>query len=200
MFRRVGLLFRLKGRMMIMRNQQTLPKLFSGAGMIFGLALIILGLLSMAAPILSGVAIMILVGIFMIAGGVARLLWAFRADSLGRGFLSVLLGGFFILAGVVLLARPLLGLVSLTMVLAAFFLIDGLFEIMTAFKLKGRDGWYWLLVGGIASMVLGLLIWKQWPLSGAWAVGVLVGIKMLFAGTAMISIASAARTADPGAE
>jgi len=171
-----------------MNESTQLAQKISRSGMIFGIFLIVLGLLSIAAPLITGVAIVILVGILMIAGGIIRLLWAFRSNSVGKGILSVILGGLFILAGAVVLARPLLGLASLTMVLAAFFITDGVFEMMTAFKLKPAPGWWWLLVGGLASLLLGVLIWRQWPLSGAWAIGVLVGIKMLFAGVAMIAV------------
>jgi len=174
-----------------MNEANTIESAVSRGGMVFGIVLVVLGMLSIAAPLISGVAIVLLVGVFMIAGGIARMLWAFRSGSFGRGLLSVVLGGLFILAGALVLARPLIGLASLTMLLAVFFLMDGVFEIMAAFKLKPTEGWWWLLVGGIASLVLGFMIWRQWPLSGAWATGVLVGIKMLFAGIEMIGLVTA---------
>ncbi len=163
----------------------------SRAGMVFGIILVVLGILSIVMPGIAGVAVTLLAGIFMIAAGIARFVWAFQSETFGRGVLTFLLGGLFLIAGLWIVARPLVGLISLTMVLAVFFVVDGLFEIIAAFGVKGRQGWGWLLMGGIVSIVLGWLIWSQWPLSGVWAVGILVGVKLLFAGTAMIALGSA---------
>ena len=96
--------------------------------------------------------------------------------------------GLAILCGVVMLARPMLGLASLTMVLAIYFLVDGVFEIIAAFKIRGERGWFWLILGGIVSLVLAYFIWREWPVSGTWAVGILVGIRLIFAGWSMIAL------------
>jgi len=166
-------------------------KRVSRGGIVFGIVLVILGILSIMAPLFSGVAVTLLVGFFMIAAGIARLVWAFQAGSFGKGVLTFLLGGLFIVTGILMLARPLAGLASLAMVVGAFFLVDGIFEMAAAFKIKPAEGWGWMLFGGIASIVLAGMIWWDWPFSGAWAIGVLVGVKLLFSGTAMIAIGSA---------
>lgn len=162
----------------------------SRRGMVLGIALVILGLLSIMAPMITGVTVSVLVGVLMIAAGIARLIWAFQAGSFGKGVLTFLLGGLLIVTGLVMLFRPVIGMASLAMLLAAFFLVDGIFEIVAAFKVKPEKGWGWLLFGGIASIVLAALIWWQWPISGAWAIGVLVGVKLLLAGSAMIALGS----------
>jgi uncharacterized membrane protein HdeD (DUF308 family) len=87
----------------------------------------------------------------------------------------------------------------LTLVLAGYFVIDGLFEIIGAFQVKPATGWGFLLFGGVVSLALGMMIWRQFPISGAWAIGILVGVKLLFAGLAMVTVGSTLRGAASGA-
>ena len=162
----------------------------SRRGMVFGIALVILGFLAILAPMFAGSMVSMLIGVLMIAAGIARLIWAFSAGSFGKGILTFLLGGLLILTGGVMLLRPGIGMASLAMLLAIFFLADGIFEIIAAFKIKPEKGWGWLLFGGIVSIILAGLIFWQWPFSGLWAIGVLVGVKLLFAGFAMIALGS----------
>ena len=162
----------------------------SRRGTVFGIVLVILGFLAIMMPMIAGGMISMLIGIVMIAAGLARLGWAFSAGSFGKGILTFLLGGLLILTGLVMLFRPGIGMSSLAAILAVFFLIDGIFEIVAAFKVKPEKGWGWMLFGGIISIVLAGMIFYQWPFSGAWAVGILVGVKLLFAGFAMIALGS----------
>lgn len=159
-------------------------------GVVFGLATIILGVLCIFAPGFTGLGVTVLVAILLIAAGIARLIFAFKAGSFGKGVLTFLLGGLSILCGIVMMARPLLGLASLTLVLAAYFVVDGIVEMVAAFKIKPLKGWGWMLFGGIASLVLAGLIIYEWPFSGQWAIGVLIGIRLIFAGSAMIALGS----------
>lgn len=160
---------------------------------ILGFGMVLLGILAMGAPLVTGVAVGILVGVLIIAGGLAQALYAFKAQSWGSGIFGVVLGGLSIVAGVLMLAHPLFGLAFLTLILAVYFITDGIFEIIFAFKLKPLQGWGWTLISGIVSLLLGILIWRQWPLSGVWAVGLLVGINILFNGWSLIALGTAAR-------
>ncbi len=128
------------------------------------------------------------------AAGAVRMLWAFKAGSFGKGALVLLLGGLTLGVGIVMLARPLVVLASLTIVLAVYFLLDGISEIVAAFSVKPAKGWGFMVFGGAMSILLSALIWSQWPLSGAWAIGILVGVRLVFAGTAMIALGSAIGT------
>lgn len=160
----------------------------SRTGTTMGIVLVILGILAMMAPLVAGTMVAVLVGVLILAAGIARTMYAFKAESFGKGALKFLFGGLMILVGLAMVTHPLTGLASLTMVLIVFFLVDGLFEIVAAFKVKPQKGWGWLLFGGIVSVALAVLIWKQWPVSGAWAIGILLGIRMLFAGFSMIAL------------
>jgi uncharacterized membrane protein HdeD (DUF308 family) len=95
--------------------------------------------------------------------------------------------------GIVLLVAPLQGALALTIVLAVFLLVEGVFKIITAFRVRDHRGWGWLLASGIVSVILGLLIWAQWPASGLWVIGLLVAIQLLFTGWSLVMLALAAR-------
>jgi uncharacterized membrane protein HdeD (DUF308 family) len=166
----------------------------STALIIFGALTVILGILAMMAPLVAGVAVSVTVGILLIIGGIMRTLFAFKCKSWGKGILAFVLGVLTLLIGLVMVFRPLLGLTSLTLVLAAYFFVDGIFEIFESFDLKPLKGWGWMLFGGIVSVLLGIMIWRQWPVSGVWAIGILVGIKLIFAGWAMVGIGAAGRS------
>lgn len=161
---------------------------------LFGILTIIVGVLAMAAPGVTGLSITILVGSLMLVAGIFRLIWAFRAESFGQGLFKFLIGGITLVAGILVLANPILGLTTLTLLLAAYFVVDGIFEILGAFQVKPATGWGWLLFGGIVSLLLGVMIWRQYPLSGVWAIGILVGVKLLMAGLGMVMLGTTARS------
>jgi uncharacterized membrane protein HdeD (DUF308 family) len=129
----------------------------------------------------------------LIVGGIARMVGVFSADSFGHGLLALVGGVLTLLAGVVTVVLPGLGLATLTLVLAIWLLADGLAGIMLSFRVKPGHGWGWILLGSIAAIVLGCLLFARWPWSGIVAVGLLAGIQMLVSGLVMISIGSAVR-------
>lgn len=161
--------------------------------LILGIVTVVLGVLAIMAPMMAGLTVALSVGILLIAGGITRTIFAFKCKSWGKGILVFVLGLLTLLVGFYMVARPGMALVSLTLFLAAYFVVDGIFEIVEAFDLKPLRGWGWMLFGGIVSILLGVMIWRQWPISGAWAIGVLVGIKLIFAGWAMVGLGSAGR-------
>jgi uncharacterized membrane protein HdeD (DUF308 family) len=120
--------------------------------------------------------------------GVARLIDALQ----GGGSWSGIAGAMTTVAGLVIMGRPLLGLATLTVVLAVFFLAIGISGVITAFLIRPLQGWGLLLFSGILSTVLAIMIWNQWPLSGRWAVGILVGVQLIISGMTMIRPGSAA--------
>ncbi|MCP3963807.1 MAG: HdeD family acid-resistance protein [bacterium] len=158
------------------------------AATFFGVATMILGLLAIGSPLLAGVSVVVLVGVLLIAGGIVRAIWALRAESFGKGALAFAIGGLSVLCGLALVTDPLLATGLLTFLLVVYFVVDGLLEIFAAFHVKPAKGWGWMLFGGLVSLVLGILIWRQFPLSGAWAIGVLFGVKLLLVGLMMIAM------------
>src|SRR5262249_58463150 len=129
--------------------------------------------------------------------GLLTTFWSRHALGFWWSLLSAVLP---IAAGIVLLGWPVSGAISLTLLLIVFFIIEGVLSIMYAFEhkkeLSGR--WGWMLVSGIIDLILAAIIWAGLPGTAGWALGLLVGINMVFGGTAMIAMALHARTADTG--
>jgi uncharacterized membrane protein HdeD (DUF308 family) len=153
----------------------------------------VLGFLAIASPMVTGVAVAIFAGAFILVTGIIELIGVFKAPGLRAGLLGFLGGVLRIVCGALVLAHPLFGLAFLTLLLAAYFLVEGITRIAFAFKLRPDAGWGWVLFGGIVTLLLAILIWRQWPVSGAWAIGTLVGIHILFNGWARIAIGIAVR-------
>jgi uncharacterized membrane protein HdeD (DUF308 family) len=163
-----------------------------------GIILVVLGLLAIIIPPIATIAVTIFLGwLFLISGivGLVTTFWARHAPGFWWSLLSAVLA---IAAGIVLLGWPIPGAVSLTLLLIAFFIIEGVLSILYAFEhkkeLSGR--WGWMLISGIIDLILAAIIWGGLPGTAAWALGLLVGINMLFGGSAMIAMALHARSAD----
>lgn len=161
--------------------------------MILGILTVLFGFFAMMTPLMTGVAIAMMIGFLLIFAGVARTVFAFKAKSWGTGILVFLLGLLTLVAGFYMVTRPGVALTALTLFLAAYFVVDGIFEIIEAFDFKPIDGWGWMLFSGIVSIILGIMIWRRWPASSAVVIGILIGIKLIFAGTAMAAMGWAGR-------
>jgi uncharacterized membrane protein HdeD (DUF308 family) len=158
-----------------------------------GILMIIMGVFAIGAPVVATVAVQIMLGWILVIGGIAEGIHAFMAQG-WRGFLLELLSAIlYLVVGIVLLVNPIEGALALTIVLAAFLVVEGIFKIVMAMRVRDHGGWGWLLASGIVSLTLGVLIWAQWPVSGLWVIGLLVGVQLLFTGWALIMLALAAR-------
>jgi uncharacterized membrane protein HdeD (DUF308 family) len=115
------------------------------------------------------------------------------APSFRQGSLIFLFGGITALAGATVVARPLFGLATITMVLLVYFLVDGISTVVSGWRLRPEPGSGWMIFGGATSILLGVLLLAKWPLSGAWAVGVLVGIRLVMRGSSMIALSAVGR-------
>jgi uncharacterized membrane protein HdeD (DUF308 family) len=161
---------------------------------ILGVIAIILGILCLLAPGMTGISVVTLMGLIVLAAGIVRMLWAFQAGSFGKGLLMFAIGGLTLLCGIALVANPLFASGVLTVMLAVYFMADGISEIVGGIQLRPESGWGWMLFGGIVSVWLGIMIWRQFPLSGVWAIGILLGIKLFLVGLIMVTGGSAVRS------
>jgi len=152
------------------------------AGTVWGFAVMLLGVLAVSMPFVSGVATTTLVTVLITAAGIAMTVFAFKAGSFGKGLLQFLFGGITIVAGVAMFMTPMMSMFTLTGVLMVYFVVDGLFGIYNGVKGRGTPGWGWVTISGTASIVLAVLLYRQWPDSGTYAVGLLVGIRLIFTG------------------
>jgi len=160
-----------------------------------GVVLLVLGATAVVLPLLATLALTIIIGWLFLVSGVVGLItsfWMRQAPGFWWSLISAVLG---VAVGFVLLASPLSGAVSLTLVLVVFFIIEGAASIMFALdhkrELTGK--WGWMLVSGIVDLVLGAMIFGGLPSTAAWAIGLLVGINMVFGGAALIAMALHAR-------
>ena len=170
-------------------------KMFLFQGILIGL----LGAIAILVPQVATLVIDLFIGWILIFGGIIRALTLFRSRSLPGTLWSLLASILAIVLGFLLVLKPVEGILTLTMVMIAFFIIQGVFSILLALQFKAHIGsWGWTLLSGVVDLVLAYLIWRGWPDTASWAIGLLVGINMLFAGIALIFTALAARNSAPG--
>jgi uncharacterized membrane protein HdeD (DUF308 family) len=155
-----------------------------------GIVLIALGVASVLAPAVAGSALVIVIGFILLFAGAVPIVRELKAEASMEKAMGLTLGIITALTGIAVIGHPLFGLAFLTLLLVIYFVTEGVSKIVVSFRYRPAAGWKWLLASGILSLILGLLIWSQWPVSGMWAVGVLVGVNMLGTGLALVTLAS----------
>jgi len=168
-------------------NRNALPG--SRTLMMMGIALTVLGALLLVSPAAVGGAVVRLVALVLVVIGVIQLIQGFRGSRASHTVVSTVLGLIVAGVGVLVWLNPEIGSGFLTGLLMIFFVVHGLWKLSTAIRYRKASGWVWLLLSGLLSLVFVYLLWKQWPLSGAWAIGVLVGLDLFMTGLAMIILA-----------
>jgi uncharacterized membrane protein HdeD (DUF308 family) len=169
--------------------------------MFMGIALAGLGI---AGTYMTGVLTLVSVlyiGIMVLAGGILVLIDAFKAEGWKAKLMQILIALAYVVAGLVMIVNPAGSAVWFTLFIAGFLLTSGVFRIVMGFQIRGEvNGWVFTVLGGIASLVLAVMIFSQWPVSGLWVIGLFAAIEMLIQGLSMISIAMAAKASnDQGA-
>lgn len=158
-----------------------------------GIVLIIAGTAAIMAPSYVSLGLAWLLGWVLIIAGISQIIHAFASKAWG-GFLLRLLGGaFYLAAGILLEANPLRGALTLTLVLAILLVVQGVTRIINSFQSRHVSAWGWILVSGVLSIALGMMLYFQWPYSGLWALGLFLGIDLIFDGWTMVMLAFASR-------
>jgi uncharacterized membrane protein HdeD (DUF308 family) len=165
------------------------------AFLIEGILLVVLGLAAMIVPPLASLAVTIFLGWMFLISGIAGLALTFWARGMPGFWWSLISAALAVVAGLILLAQPVQGTLTLTIVVGAYFLAEGVATIMYALEHRREllERWQWLLVGGIMDLLIAAIIITGLPGSALWAVGLLVGINLLFGGATLIGVALAAR-------
>jgi uncharacterized membrane protein HdeD (DUF308 family) len=160
-----------------------------------GILLAVLGIAAMIVPPLASLAITIFLGWMFLISGIGGLFVTFWARNMPGFWWSLISAALAVLAGGVLLARPMQGVLTLTIVIGAYFLAEGVTSIMYALEHRKElsSRWSWLLVAGLMDLLIAFFIIAGLPGSAEWALGLLVGINLLFGGATMIGVALAAR-------
>lgn len=169
----------------------------STLSILWGVLLIVFGMFAVGAPFIAAVAVSLAVAWLIVLAGVVHLMLAFHAHRAGRLVWKLLVGVAYIAFGVYLVLHPVLAVASLTLVLAVLFLIEGILDVILFFNMRSMQGAIWVLVDGIITLLLGLMIYLQWPSSSGWAIGVLVGVSMIISGVTRVMLSLAVRKAAP---
>ena len=160
-----------------------------------GVALIVLGVLAIAAPFFATIAVEIYIGWVFLIAGIVGLVAMFHADDVAAFLWTLVTAALSLCLGVLLLYKPGAGAATLTIALTAFFVAEGVFQVVTsiAYRKALPDAWSWLLASGVCDLILVAIIVASWPLSAAWTLGLLAGVNLLTSGCAIVMVAFAAR-------
>jgi uncharacterized membrane protein HdeD (DUF308 family) len=161
-----------------------------------GVALVVLGILAIIAPVASGIVFNMLAGAFLLGAGVVQIMEAFRADSWQHGLVRGLAGLLALVAGGLFLARPVVGVAALSFMLIGWLAVDGCLRLAMGLAMnRGTQGRGWTIVSGIASVFLAFVLLGEMPAVGMTLIGVFVGASLVFSGISRIAIGNGLRTA-----
>jgi uncharacterized membrane protein HdeD (DUF308 family) len=159
---------------------------------VMGCALILLGCAAIGSSFIAGLATVLVFGLLLLASALVQVVTAFWGRKWRGFFLHMLAGGLYFIAGMFLIQNPLEAVLGLTFLVAICLVAGGVLRIIVSL-LERFDGWGWMLLNGVISLVLGAAIWSQWPLSGIWVIGLFVGIELLFSGVSWVTLGLSVR-------
>jgi len=175
-------------------NGTTIPQDIKGSSgwlLALGIIYVIMGFLIIGTPVAATLAIDLLIGIVLIIGGLISIVESFLAGDWKRFLFIFLSGVLYVVVGALLLKNPMAAILTLTLLLAAFLIVEGIFKVIHAFQLKPLPSWIWLFISGAASVILGLMVWAGFPERSTFILGLLVGIAFLMNGISMVMVAFA---------
>ena len=172
-----------------------LSSLGSGKSIVWAIVVILFGFLAIALPLATSLGVVIVIAWLILLAGGFQLIHAFQSKGIGSTLWKIVVAILYVLVGIYFLLNPLLGVASFTLVLAIFFVAEGVLDLVIYFQNRTAGGAGWILLNGIITLILGIMVWRQWPSSSMWLIGTLVGFSMIMTGTARLMISLAARRA-----
>jgi len=166
------------------RTNESMQAQLQQGGVVGGVLLAVLGLLVLFTPFLTGLALSVLLGAVLVIGGLVHVAAAFSAGSALNVVWQAVLGVAYGIVGISMLANPIVGLTTLTLLVIAFFAVEGVLQIIWA--VTGEERSLWLGLGGVISLLLAGMLLAGFPASALWAVGVLFGVNLLVTGISMV--------------
>lgn len=158
-----------------------------------GCLMIILGAMAIAYSMIFTVVSVMFIGWLLIIGGILEGIHAFQHRESGHLFLWVLEALLAVVAGALLLRSPEVGALVVTLLLASYFVIAGIFRIVASLALR-FPSWQWMLLNGVITLALGIVVWGGWPATGFWVLGLFVGVSLMFSGWARVMLALALKS------
>lgn len=162
--------------------------------LVLGIIYVIIGIIMAGAPMAATYAIEVFLGFLLLIGGIISIVGSFFTGNWKSLVLVLLSGILYLIVGIMLLNHPVTGVLTLTILLAAFLLVEGFFKIVHSFQMKPAPNWGWLLVSGIASVILGIMIWGEYPESSTFVIGLLVGIYFIINGISLVMLSFALKS------
>jgi uncharacterized membrane protein HdeD (DUF308 family) len=162
-----------------------------------GVALMMLGIVVINEPFVATDAVMQVLGMLLVLGGIFQIAGSFWGRQWRGFFLHLLAGVFYLILGIFMIGRTDEAAAAFTLLVAAALIVGGVFRIILSASQR-FDGWEWVLLNGVVSLVLGAAIWRHWPLSGDFVIGLFVGIEMLFGGLSWVMLALRLRSLPKG--
>jgi uncharacterized membrane protein HdeD (DUF308 family) len=160
---------------------------FSNSNLWIGVLLIVLGIGAVILPNVTTIVAETWIAIILASAGASKVFYAIQTRS--EGFIwKLLLGVLYIATGIMLFIYPLTGVLSLTLLLGSFLLTEGVFNLILAFQIRPRKNWGWVLADGIITLLLGGLVWFEWPFDAPWLIGTLVGVSVLSTGISRVML------------
>lgn len=153
-----------------------------------GIILTILGIVAISVPAVATVVTETWIALILASAGASKLIYSFQTRNQGGFIWKVLLSVLYIATGLMLFFYPLTGVLTITLLLGSFLLTEGVFELILASRLRPQQNWTWVLGDGIITLLLGAMIWFQWPFDARWLLGTLVGTSVLFTGISRIML------------
>ena len=161
-----------------------------------GLALVVLGLLTIFLPRYAGITIGVLVGIFLVLAGFVRVAFAWAAGSWGSALLRFAFGVLALVAGGMMVAQPDTALRVVLIVAIVYFIVDGVSAILLALRLPPAAGGAPMILSGMVGLALGVMLWRNWPFPGEQMLGIYIEVKLLVDEIVMLVISRGARAID----
>ncbi|MDX2100348.1 MAG: HdeD family acid-resistance protein [Leptolyngbyaceae cyanobacterium bins.59] len=153
-----------------------------------GVLLIVLGLVAIVLPVFSTFVAETWIALILISAGASKVVYAFQTREKGGFIWKLLLGVLYVATGIMWFFYPRTGILTLTLLLGSFLLMEGTFNLILAFRLRPQQNWTWVLGDGIVTLFLGALIWFQWPGNAPWLLGTLVGASIVTSGISRIMV------------
>ncbi|WP_017315982.1 HdeD family acid-resistance protein [Mastigocladopsis repens] len=153
-----------------------------------GVLLTVLGVAAVAVPRVTTIFAETWIALMLISAGAAKAGYAFQTREQGGFIWKLLLSILYFATGVMLFVNPFTGVITLTLLLGSFLLTEGVFELILAFRLRPQQNWTWALGNGVTTLLLGAMIWFQWPFNAPWVIGTLVGVSILFTGISRVML------------
>ena len=158
-----------------------------------GIVMVILGVIGLGMTVLFNEIVVMYFGFLLLFGSGVQLMQAFRAEAWKGRVWHVLIALVYIVGGIIAVTEPVIAGMTFALLIAWTLIVIGVLRLFMALQMRGAAGWLWTLLGGVLSVVLGVMIINEWPQSGLWVIGLFVAIEILFAGWSQIMIALAAK-------